>query len=329
MKLNEAEQHCKLLSVVIPAYNAEKFLAKCVASIAEQIYKNIEIIIVNNGSQDNTPKICEELEAKYNNIKFKIINLNPNQGINYARRAGVENASGEYIAFIDSDDYLEPETYGTAIKILEANNCDIVQFGIKRVNLNVKILGLWRRKDMTINNSQEIYKYFLTDKIPTWNVWDKVYKREIFNNLIWPKVSALEDYCMSAQIFAKAQKIMTINKLFYNYVQHPGSTMRLNSVEQSKCDEGNTSLAIVMNLTQNKFPDLLPEAIARKILFTANADADDYKLMKAELKRQGRSNILLELSLKHRIYLWLSIHCRSLYKIYLRTRLKIHALTGI
>ena len=86
--MNEAEQHCKLLSVIIPAYNAAKFLAKCVDSIANQIYKNIEIVIVNNGSQDNTPELCEELKSKYNAREFKIVNLNPNQGINWARRAG-------------------------------------------------------------------------------------------------------------------------------------------------------------------------------------------------------------------------------------------------
>ena len=324
---NNNLNNLKKLSVIIPAYNAEKFINKCVESLLNQSYKNLEIIIVINGSADSTPKLCEELANKYNNIK--LVRLNPNQGINYARQAGVENASGEYIAFIDSDDYIDIEAYESAIKVLEANDCDIVQFGIKRVNFNGKILGLWSRKDLTFNSPQEAYRYFLTDLVPTWNVWDKVYKREIFNNLIWPKVSALEDYCMSAQIFAKAQKIMTINKLFYNYVQHPGSTLRLNSFEQSKCDEGNTSLALVINLTQNKFPDLLPEAIARKILFTANTDADDYKLMKAEFKRQGRRNILLELSLKHKIYLWLLMHCPRLYKIYLRTRLKIHALTGI
>ncbi|MBR0097290.1 MAG: glycosyltransferase family 2 protein, partial [Synergistaceae bacterium] len=76
----------KKLSVIIPAYNAEKYLAKCVESIAKQSYKNIEIVIVINGSLDSTPQICDELAAKYNNIK--LIRLNPNQGTNWARRAG-------------------------------------------------------------------------------------------------------------------------------------------------------------------------------------------------------------------------------------------------
>lgn len=176
-------ENLKLLSVIIPAYNAEKYLAKCVDSVAEQSYKNIEIVIVNNGSSDSTPEICKELKAKYNNRIFKIINLNPNQGINFARRTGVENAGGDYTAFIDSDDYLDLEAYETAIKVLEENDCDMVQFGIKLVNLYGKILSLWQHDAKIFNQTEEIYKYFMTNPVPTWNVWDKVYKRNLFENL--------------------------------------------------------------------------------------------------------------------------------------------------
>ena len=141
-----------------------------------------------------------------------------------------------------------------------------MQFGIKLVDLDGKNLGSWGREDLTFNSPQEAYQYFLLDPVPAWNVWDKVYRREMFNNLTWPKVSALEDYCMSAQLFAKAQKFMTINKLFYNYVQRQDSTLRLKSIAQAKHDEMITSLDLVIDLTQNKFPDLLPEALWRKIL---------------------------------------------------------------
>ena len=342
LKLNEAKQHCKLLSVVIPAYNAAKFLAKCVNSIANQTYENIEIVIVNNGSQDNTPELCEELEAKYNARKFKIVNLEPNQGINYARRTGVENASGEYIAFIDSDDYLEPETYETAIKILEENNCDVVQFGIKLVDLDGKFIDEWARHDMTFNNSQEIYKYFLTDKTsPTWNVWDKVYKRSLFEDITWLKISALEDYCVSAQIFAKANKLITINKFLYNYVQRSDSTGNLQKVTKAKLDDMLMAQDLVMNLTGQKFPELLPEALVREMgAFASFSSAfwpevsqtirSSYFNMRGTLKACGiEFKIKNAANRKDLIHVHFLAHYPRFYKFYLTTRLKIHALTGI
>ena len=343
----------KKLSVIIPAYNAERFINKCVESLLNQSYKNIEIVIVINGSADSTPKLCEELANKYNNIK--LVRLDPNQGINYARRAGVENATGEYIAFIDSDDYIDLNAYESAIKILEANNLDLVQFGIKLVDLDGKNLGSWRREDLTFNSPNEAYQYFLLDPVPAWNVWDKVYKREIFNNLIWPKVSALEDYCMSAQLFAKAQKFMTLNKLFYNYVQRQDSTLRLKSIEQSKHDEMITSLDLVINLTQNNFPDLLPEALWRKILYLerifmdyAAAREDEvsdrsgnlnnllndirshYLKFHAELKRQSSDMKSRPASAYKSIYLykyraktWVFVHWPKVAVLYSQLRLKI------
>ena len=329
----------KLLSVIIPAYNAEKYLEKCAASIAEQSYKNIEIVIVNNGSADSTPKICEELKAKYNNRIFKIINLNPNQGINWARRAGVENADGEYIAFIDSDDYLEPETYETSIKILENNNCDLAQFGIKLVNLDGELIKTWGRDDLIFNNSSDIYKYFLTDKTPTWDMWDKVYKRNLFENLEWPKISALEDYCMSAQIFAKADKLITINKNFYNWLQRPDSTGQSNKL--SKLDDVLAASELVINLTLEKFPEMLPDALAREMGGLSNFLLDfwpqvsqvirkNYINMLNEFKARG---IKIKASTAENQKLLLHAHYLTthpvLYKAYLTTRLAINKLTGI
>ena len=345
----------KLLSVIIPAYNAEKYLAKCVESVAEQSYKNIEIVIVNNSSSDSTPEICEELKAKYNNRMFKIINLNPNQGINFARRAGVENASGDYTAFIDSDDYLDLEAYETAIKVLEENNADMVQFGIKLVDLDGKILRLWQHDAKIFNQTEEIYKYFMTNPVPTWNVWDKVYKRNLFENLEWLKISALEDYCVSAQLFARAKKFIIIDNLFYNYLQRSDSTLRLKSIEQNKHDDMRSAMDLVIDVTGKNFPALLPEAIWRKLLFTerifmdyAAANSKEninnliknmreiYSEFKAELKNQN-SNINLRPEAayksiylnKYRAKTWVFINLPKLAVLYSKIRLKIKDLFKI
>ena len=313
----------KLLSVIIPAYNVERFLVKCVESVVNQTYPNIEVIIVDDGSRDSTPTICDELASKYKNIK---VIHQANQGSSKARETGLNVSTGEYIAFIDSDDYIDVTAYEKAIKVLEENNCDMAQFGFYDADLDGKIIGKWHRENMTFNSPDEAYRYFMTNKVLTWPLVDKVYKRSLFENIEWPKISMMEDYYISAQLFAKAQKFMTIDEYLYYYVKNPASLCHSNN----NINAGNEVLSavdFVINLTQNKFPDVLPEAIARKILYTANSDANDYKRIKAELKKQGRSKIFL--GLKQKIHLWMLTHCPNFYKIYLRTRLKIHALTGI
>ena len=337
----------KLLSVIIPAYNTAKFLNKCVDSVVNQTYKNIEIIIVDDGSSDSTPQICDELANKYDNIK---IIHQENKGLARTRGAGFNASSGEYIAFVDSDDYIDLNAYAKAIKVLEENDCDMVQFGYYEVMPDGKILNERSSQDLKLYSPREIFKYFITGQTNP-AVWNKIYKREIFDGVEWPKINMAEDCCISSQTFAKAQSLVSINQSFYYYVQQEASIVH-QPYNKSKRDDIFTACNFVINLTQNKFPEFLPEAILRKLgsieavianyLLSDYSDRrevlrqfteiykQDYKLMKAELKRQGRSIALkISLRLKQKIHILLLIHCQTLYKIYLRTRLKIHALTGI
>ncbi|MBR0097108.1 MAG: glycosyltransferase family 2 protein [Synergistaceae bacterium] len=335
---NNSLKDSKLLSVIIPAYNTAKFLNKCVESVANQTYKNIEIIIVDDGSQDNTPQICDELANKFNNIK---VIHQENQGSNITRRNGFNASRGEYIAFVDSDDYIYLNSYETAIKILEENNADMVQFGIYDVDLDGKIIKEWQRDDLTLNNASEIYKYFLTSEVASWPLVDKVYKRSLFENLEWPKISMTEDYCISAQLFARAQKFMTINKFLYYYVQNPASLCHDKPKTNPKIrDDIFTSSNFVVNLTGQKFPELLPYAIERKMgafaAFLADFSEDiwpqiqqsilkDYQFMRSELKL----NFIKFINRKLFLHGYFLAYHPGLYKFYLTTRLKIKALTGI
>ena len=341
--------HEKLLSVIIPAYNVEKFLVKCVDSVVNQTYKNIEIIIVDDGSTDSTPQLCDELASKYKNIK---VIHQANQGLARTRGVGINASTGEYIAFIDSDDYIDLNAYAKAIQVLEENDCDMVQFGCYVISPDGKILMEVKWPSLILTGSYEIFSYFAKMKDPTWSMWSKVYKRAVFENIEWPKINMTEDYHLSAQLFAKAQKFASIPEIFYYYVQNDASICH-RPYDKSKRDDIITAYNFVIDLTQNKFPEFLPEAIARKLqaiaailvkyVLSNYSDRQevmrqfteiyqyDYKLMQTELKRQGRSLYVkdLKISRKQKIHMWLLMHCPRLYKIYLTTRLKIHALTGI
>ena len=115
------------ISIIIPVYNVEKYLNKCLNSVIEQTYKNIEVILIDDGSTDNSGKICDEY-AK-NDIRIKIIHQQ-NGGVSTARNNGLEHATGKYITFVDSDDYIEKEMIETMAKKIMKKNADIVICGV-------------------------------------------------------------------------------------------------------------------------------------------------------------------------------------------------------
>ena len=144
-----------LVSVVVPIFNIEAFLSECVESLIRQTYKNIEIILVNDGSTDNCGKICDE----YSRIdaRIQVIHKN-NGGLISARKAGLEFSKGEYVAYVDGDDWVEPEMYGTLLRHAKESNADVVAAGHKE-NLSgrIEILknqarpGIYSGKDTYIN----------------------------------------------------------------------------------------------------------------------------------------------------------------------------------
>ena len=334
--------------MIIPAYNVEKFLLKCVESVVDQTYQNIEIIIVDDGSKDSTPQICDELAGKYNNIK---VIHKANQGLKEAWHTGVDNASGDYITFIDSDDYIRLNAYEEAVKILEDNNCDMVQFGFYLVDLDGKILQEFCQPDFKAESRRESFKYF-SASAAWYSVWSKVYKRSLFENIEWPPNRTAADYGLSAQTFARAEKFININKIFYYYVKNPDSITQVEFKNKSRKDDLIMSYDFVINFTAKTFPEFLPEALYRKIeimqhVFTsylnlrggdtsehqeilkqsAKLMREDLRKLNSELKTQGRE--LDKYNFKARIYLWMNAHCPRFYEFYLTTRLKIHELTGI
>ncbi|MBQ3626084.1 MAG: glycosyltransferase family 2 protein, partial [Synergistaceae bacterium] len=252
----------KLLSVIIPAYNTAKFLNKCVESVVNQTYKNIEIIIVDDGSSDSTSQICDELASKYKNIK---VIHQENKGLAQTRGVGFNASRGDYIAFVDSDDYIDLNAYETAIKVLEDNEADMVMFGCYVIEPDGNILQEFKWPEIVINKPENIFAYFAKTKDPTWSMWSKVYKRGIFEDIEWPKINMSEDYFISAQLFAKAQKFASMDKIFYYYVQQPDSLCHqpyTNSVKRSDIIQAHNS---VIKLTSNKFPEFLPEILWRRV----------------------------------------------------------------
>ena len=152
-----------VVSVVLPIYNVEKYLNRCIKSVINQSYKNLEIILVDDGSPDNCPTLCDEWAKKDNRIK---VIHKKNAGLGYARNTGIENATGEYICFFDSDDYIALDTIEKAYSLAVQEKSDMVVFGFCNVKANGETgKAVIPHTEKTAFSGQEVQDIFLVDLI--------------------------------------------------------------------------------------------------------------------------------------------------------------------
>lgn len=211
------------ISFIIPAFNVEKTIGKCVRSILEQSDTDWEIIIVDDGSSDNTNNICEDFAEKH--MRIKVIRQS-NKGVSCARNRGIEEASGDYICFIDADDWIEKETVSTIKHV--CNRVDILFFGHHILTKNKKRVALYEEKDLVFEKSdfEGFYKILLNRYLNLNNAaigqpWGKAYKREFIeeNHLRFPVgVPLSEDLIFNLYAFGVADTGKFVCKPLYNYV---------------------------------------------------------------------------------------------------------------
>lgn len=204
-----------LISVIIPVYNAECYLSKCLDSIIDQTYTNWEAILVNDGSPDNCGKICDEYAAK--DKRFKVIHQE-NQGVVSARNNAISNARGEYLAFVDSDDFIEANMLNDMIEAGKLYSADIVW-----CNLNSIYKDRVNKDKITVNqqNEQNI-KDLLTSRLPGY-LCNKLIKRSFWDNcniVTDEKACMWEDTYISLQMFVNNPKNISVDKELYNYIKY-------------------------------------------------------------------------------------------------------------
>lgn len=202
----------ELISVIIPIYKVEKYLDECIKSVVEQTYKNIEIILIDDGSPDNCPKMCEEWVKKDSRIKVihKI-----NGGLSDARNAGLEIATGDYIAFVDSDDWILPEMYEKMLFTIKKENADICACNIRSCYLDHE--EEWGCKEYTVGNSEQILDMLYSDTKYPVSALNKLYKRECWKELRFPVGKICEDAFTTYHLVHNAEQIVQIPEAFYCY----------------------------------------------------------------------------------------------------------------
>ena len=225
-----------LISVVVPCYNVEKYLEKCVHSIVDQTYTNLEIILVDDGAKDATPELCDKLALT--DSRIKVIHK-VNGGLSDARNAGLAVAGGKYITFFDSDDWVEPDTIKIAYEKMIAENLDLVVWGYVAdfVDDDEKILssricavsGICSKdnsKVLTYNNTLGLSGY----------AWNKLYRTDIIknNNLLFEKdTSLVEDKLFNSLYFCKCENIAFIDYIGNHYIQRGRVTLGTKRYENA------------------------------------------------------------------------------------------------
>lgn len=212
----------ELISVIVPIYNVEKYLRKCVDSIINQTYKNLEIILVDDGSPDNCPKICDEYAKQ--DSRIKVIHKE-NGGLSDARNAGMNIATGEYISFIDSDDWIKSEMIEDMYNRMIEDNSDLVSSGVLWVDENgVEIRNATVSENCVLNTEQAMTELINDGKLKQ-HVWNKLYKADLIKNIPFDKGKYHEDVFWSYKVIGEAERISIEKNSYYFYVQRSESIM--------------------------------------------------------------------------------------------------------
>lgn len=208
------------ISIIVPVHNTEKFLRKCVASLTAQTYSDIEIILIENASTDNSLALCHTLAKEDSRIKVRHLDIgDPSR----ARNEGINAASGEYIGFIDSDDTIEPEMYEEMMKLVTAENLDIVFCDfVKRYDYRSDRYVFNNSGKVTVGTAKEILKLNFKDQIPQ-SQCTLLCHRNLFDDIRFPEDRYYEDTATTWKLLLRANKAGHIARPFYHYYRHSGS----------------------------------------------------------------------------------------------------------
>lgn len=288
-----------LISVIIPVYNVEDYLHYAIESLEKQTYKNFEIILVNDGSTDDSGKLCDEYSEKYSNVR---VFHKENGGLSDARNFGVKQAKGEFITFLDPDDYLEVYSLELLVGIQEMHDCDIVSTRVKATELyNVHSnysLTEEDFKNVIVMDRDVFLEEAFYDKVATVSACGKLYRKSILE-IPFPKGRIYEDLYIISEHVGKANKIVHTPIQIYNYYKRQGSIV--NSKFTSKQYDFFDAIAYNRQVIREKFNnvDKLVTAInakegigSFKIIGSAykTSISDVYKIRK--LIKENCNNIL-------------------------------------
>ena len=280
-----------LISVIVPVYRVEEYLERCVKSILSQTYKNLEVILVDDGSPDQCPAICDACAEK--DVRVKVIHQE-NKGLSGARNAGIDAASGEYLAFVDSDDYVNPHFIEELYQLLQDTGCAIGQCRFSYVKGD----GLVEEGDSAfcIYRGESLMEqlYGPEEKATCFVVaWNKLYRAELFKEtgIRYPEGRIHEDEATTYRLFHEAKKLAFLDRALYGYYTENGGS--ITSVFSAKRLQWLTAHEErIAFFKKNGYEKLLPAAYRKlcdaciTFYFRCTEQVKDAEELKKELRKR-------------------------------------------
>ena len=314
-------------SIIIPVYNVAPYLRDCIDSILQQGCDGVEIIAVNDGSPDGSLEILKEYGKSHENIK--VLNFEKNRGVSAARNAGLEECSGEWVLFMDSDDALAPGALCKIKKSIDSTQCDIVTFGFTRVDdiqADIKeedagsvsvLLDLQK-----VNVAADYFKRVFPHRLWAWN---KCIKRSVIGNLRFGDFQPCEDAIFTLECIFHAKKILELSDALYKYVQHEGSCMRTITAKRVNGDiNGLRGLCDVVNAWPHR---LLVRRFAKQQLERCFLEGIPRSIRQLRSSGDEHVGLLVEQFFDAAIHVFVESNmCRGLEKIMYRRLLSNRSL---
>lgn len=217
------------ISVIVPIYNIEKFLPRCLDSILSQTYRNLEIILVDDGSIDCSGEIADQYEKK--DSRIKVIHQ-VNSGVSVARNRGLDHATGDYIGFVDGDDYVEPDMYETLMQIINEHHVDIAHCGYQMVYPSRVDYYYNSGEKIKLSHDEGLLELLKGTRVEP-GLWNKLYKAELFKQIRLPiGVTETEDLLCNFEVFLLADTSFFYDVSKYHYILRSGSGDKRNFIRE-------------------------------------------------------------------------------------------------
>lgn len=310
------------VSIIVPVYNAQAYLEDCITSLLNQTYKNIEIILINDGSTDDSLNICKNWANKDERIKLV---SKENGGVSSARNAGLDNVTGRYLSFVDPDDYVSSNYIETLYKDLTSNDAQISIIGHETVNGQARYIDKCDfSQNISILSPKEAilmmssYKYFGVA------LWDKMFDIKLWKDVRFPDVKIGEDWFVIYDIFDSARKIVYNTAVCYFYRK------TTNSLSKNKKISLDCVLASkhALDLVSEKYPDIKNKcytiyvnenlSVYNKILMSGKKDSENKKVVLENAINSRKYIDYSILSAKKKIQFFLFYNLRAIYNLLLK-----------
>ncbi|MBQ5951108.1 MAG: glycosyltransferase [Lachnospiraceae bacterium] len=267
------------ISVIVPVYNVERYVERCLESLVSQTYRNLEILVIDDGSTDQSGSLCDAYAAKDPRIR---VFHQANGGAAAAKNTGLDRASGEYLAFVDSDDWVEPDAFAYMVGELEKSGADIVQCSFRDVYADRTVDHICRAAGRDMDQIAFLERF--TEDWTCSLLWDKLYRRELFDGIRFETGHVVDDEYFTYQGVMNAKKVACRDRVVYNYRKRRSGAMGTPEHRMRIVSDRLDHLGKRLDRIEARYPQL-SGAFRREFLFIMNWMSQDPCVTEKEIEQ--------------------------------------------